>query len=62
MDALGPIHANLLTPAVLFFVLGLLAAAAKSDLKFPEPVYAALTRVIPPLRWRRSFSKEMPLI
>ena len=43
MDALAAVQSNLLTPAVLFFGLGLLAAVAKSDLKFPEPVYAALT-------------------
>jgi hypothetical protein len=42
MDALTA-ESNLLTPAVLFFGLGLLDAVAKSDLKFPEPVYAALT-------------------
>ncbi len=39
-DALA---ANLLSPAVLFFVLGLVAALTKSDLKFPEALYAGLT-------------------
>ena len=39
-DALA---ANLLSPAVLFFVLGLIAALTKSDLKFPEALYAGLT-------------------
>lgn len=37
------IQANLLSPAVLFFVLGVLAAVARSDLKFPEPLYVTLT-------------------
>lgn len=37
------IVANLLSPAVLFFALGLLAALVRSDLKFPEALYAALT-------------------
>ncbi len=40
---LDALHANLVSPAVLFFVLGLVAAIAKSDLKFPEPLYAGLT-------------------
>jgi hypothetical protein len=43
MEILDAIRANLLSPAVLFFALGLLAALAKSDLKFPEPLYAGLT-------------------
>lgn len=43
MDILNAIQANLLSPAVLFFALGLIAAVAKSDLKFPEPIYAGLT-------------------
>ncbi len=42
-----PLHeaitANLLTPAVLFFVLGVLAAVLKTDLKLPEPLYVTLT-------------------
>ncbi len=43
MDILDAIRANLLSPAVLFFALGLIAALMKSDLKFPEPLYVALT-------------------
>lgn len=40
---LEAIQANLLSPAVLFFALGLVAALLRSELKFPEPLYAALT-------------------
>jgi hypothetical protein len=40
---LEAIQANLLSPAVLFFALGLIAALTKSDLKFPEPLYIGLT-------------------
>jgi hypothetical protein len=43
MSILDAIQANLLSPAVLFFALGLLAALTKSDLKFPEPLYVGLT-------------------
>jgi len=43
MDILDAIQANLLSPAVLFFALGITAALLKSDLKFPEPLYAGLT-------------------
>ncbi len=43
MDIFTAIQANLLSPAVLFFVLGLIAALTKSDLKFPEPLYVGLT-------------------
>lgn len=43
MDLLTAIHTNLLSSAVLFFVLGVVAALVKTDLKFPEPLYAALT-------------------
>lgn len=43
MDILDAIQANLLSPAVLFFGLGLLGAVLKCDLKFPEPLYAGLT-------------------
>ena len=43
MSILEAIQANLLSPAVLFFALGLVAALTKSDLKFPEPLYVALT-------------------
>ena len=42
-DLLQAIQANLLSPAVLFFALGLVAALTKSDLKFPEPLYVGLT-------------------
>ncbi len=43
MDILEAVRLNLLSPAVLFFALGVLAAVAKSDLKFPEPLYLGLT-------------------
>jgi hypothetical protein len=43
VEIFDAIRANLLSPAVLFFVLGLIAALAKSDLKFPEPLYVGLT-------------------
>ena len=43
MNLLEAMQANLLSPAVLFFALGLLAALLKSDLKFPEPLYVGLT-------------------
>lgn len=43
MDLLAAVCANLLSPAVLFFALGVFAALAKSDLKFPEPLYLGLT-------------------
>jgi uncharacterized protein len=42
-DLFQAIQANLLSPAVLFFVLGVVAALVKSDLRFPEPLYIALT-------------------
>jgi hypothetical protein len=42
-DLASAVTANLLTPAVLFFVLGLVAALVRSDLKFPEPLYVTLT-------------------
>jgi len=37
------LSANLLTPAVLFFALGIVAALLKSDLKFPDALYVTLT-------------------
>ena len=40
MEIFDAMRANLLSPAVLFFALGLIAALVKSDLKFPEPLYA----------------------
>lgn len=43
MTFLDAVQANLLSPAVLFFVLGVFAAAMRSDLRFPEPLYAGLT-------------------
>ena len=43
MDLLDAIRANLLSPAVLFFVLGLAAAIFKSDLRFPDQFYVGLT-------------------
>lgn len=42
-DALALAQNNLLSPMVLFFALGFLAAAAKSDLNFPEAVAKALS-------------------
>jgi len=38
MDILSLIQANLLTPIVLFFLLGIVAARIKSDLKIPEAI------------------------
>lgn len=43
MSLLEAIQANLLSPAVLFFVLGLVAALIRTDLRFPEPLYLGLT-------------------
>jgi uncharacterized protein len=43
MDLLHALSANLLSPAVLFFALGIVAAVARSDLRFPEAFYVALT-------------------
>lgn len=43
MDFLEAVHANLATPAILFFVLGVVATFVKTDLRFPEPLYLALT-------------------
>lgn len=43
MDLLEAIRQNLLSPAPLFFALGVLAAVAKSDLKLPEALYSSLT-------------------
>ena len=40
---LDVIQANLLSPAVLCFVLGLLASIVRTDLRFPEPLYSAIT-------------------
>lgn len=43
MDLLEAIRVNLLSPAVLFFALGVVAALVKSDLRIPEALYLALT-------------------
>lgn len=43
MDLLDLLRVNLLSPMVLAFALGLAAALLKSDLKFPEAVYSALS-------------------
>lgn len=43
MDLVDAVRSNLLSPAVLFFALGIFAAVVKSDLKFPEPLYIGLT-------------------
>lgn len=42
-DLLQALQANLLSPALLFFVLGIGATLVRSDLKFPEPLYLTLT-------------------
>lgn len=42
-ELLQALQVNLLSPPVLFFALGLLAAVARSDLKFPEALYVSLT-------------------
>lgn len=42
-DLMQAMQANLLSPAVLFFLLGVFATLCKSDLKFPEPLYLGLT-------------------
>lgn len=42
-ELLHGLQANLLSPPVLFFALGLLAAVLRSDLKFPEALYVSLT-------------------
>ncbi len=43
MTAFALLEANLLSPPVLCFALGALAVAARSDLRVPEPVFAALS-------------------
>ncbi len=43
MEIFDVVRANLLSPAVLFFALGLGAAVARTDLRFPEPLYSAIT-------------------
>jgi hypothetical protein len=41
-ELVSALTANLLSPAVLFFVLGVVATLARSDLRFPEALYATL--------------------
>lgn len=42
MDVFAIVQANILTPVVLFFILGIVAARVKSDLKIPEAISAIL--------------------
>lgn len=42
-ETVSALSANLLSPAVLFFLLGVVATLSRSDLKFPEPLYVTLT-------------------
>jgi hypothetical protein len=43
MSLIDAIQSNLLSPAILFFCLGVFAAVSKSDLKFPDSLYTTLT-------------------
>jgi hypothetical protein len=43
LDLLEAIRVNLLAPPTLFFTLGVIAALVKSDLRFPEALYTAIT-------------------
>lgn len=43
MDFLTPLLPGLLSPMVLAFLLGIIAALVRSDLQIPEPLHAALT-------------------
>ena len=43
MDLLEVLRINLLSPAVLAFVLGVIAVSVKSDLKIPEQVYGIIS-------------------
>lgn len=43
LDAVAMAGSNLLSPMVLFFVLGFLAAMARSDLSIPEPIAKAIS-------------------
>jgi len=43
VDALELLRLNLLSPMVLAFALGVLATLARSDLRFPDALYAALS-------------------
>ncbi|MFD1738462.1 sodium-dependent bicarbonate transport family permease [Bacillus salitolerans] len=40
------VHANLLSPMILFFVMGILAVIVNSDLKVPEAFYSGYTMII----------------
>lgn len=42
-DFIQALSANLLSPVILFFALGVVAAVVKSDLKLPEALYTSLT-------------------
>lgn len=43
LTALEIARDNLVSPMVLFFLLGVLAAAIKSDLAIPEPISKAIS-------------------
>jgi hypothetical protein len=43
LDLLEAVRMNLLAPPALFFALGVTAALVRSDLKFPEALYTAMT-------------------
>ncbi|MCX5740458.1 MAG: sodium-dependent bicarbonate transport family permease, partial [Proteobacteria bacterium] len=43
MDSLELVRANLLSPMVLAFLLGIFATLARSDLRIPEDLYSALS-------------------
>ncbi|HEX6911408.1 MAG TPA: sodium-dependent bicarbonate transport family permease [Longimicrobium sp.] len=43
METLELVRLNLLSPVILAFALGIVATLARSDLKFPEPLYTALS-------------------
>jgi hypothetical protein len=43
LDLLEAIRLNILSPPALFFALGIAAALVRSDLKFPEALYTAMT-------------------
>lgn len=43
METLELVRLNLLSPIILAFVLGIIATLVRSDLKFPEPLYTALS-------------------
>ena len=42
MTSLDLLTTNLLSPVVLAFILGVFASWVKSDLEFPDQIYAAL--------------------